>query len=302
MNKKRVIIYSIVFIEIIAIFCFKRFIDARSKAIRIEILPENPNALRQVHKDPPAKEIEIFLNSPVELDYLTKKEVYGLRKKYVDQHKDLIEEPYEPLEYTFGQIVGGKPWWGIRGQFCNGNGDRSIEGLSEETRFIANPFHLLYLTEGMAYRKESCFPVYPRPYKLLWSLDEPKAIAKYDLTKFYQDKDYVGHFRYLESLVFDRINAIDFGYNYLFIDPKLSKGVGSTKDSRVLKEVCLIRGFIHLGGSCGYPGKCNNGSPTQPELYFRVSKLPAKVYCKLWKTRPKSKKDKADFVFIVELN
>ena len=302
MNKKKVILYLILVFELVAVFCFRKYINDQRKTVRLEYLPPNANVLKQSDIQLSKTEIEIFLNPPIELDYLTKNEIYDLRRQYVDQHKDLVDGSYQPLDYIFGGIIDGKPWWGLRGQFCNGNGTRSIEGLSEETRFIANPFHLLYLIEGMAYRKESCFPVYPRPYKLSWSVDEPKAVAKYDLTKFYKDKDYVGHFRFFESLVFERINAIDFGYNYLFIDPSLSKGVKSTKDSRILKEVCLIRGFIHLGGSCGYPGRCNNGSPNQPELYFKIKELPAKVYCKLWKKRPKNKKDKADFVFIVELD
>jgi len=302
MNKKKAILYSIILFELVSVFNLRRSIDAQRKVARIEYLPPNANVLRLAANESSQKEIEIFLNPPVEFDYLSKKEIYDLRKQYVAQHKDLVQGDYEPLDAVFGRIEDGKPWWGLRGQFCYGNGDRSIDGLSEESRFIANPFHLLYLIEGKAYIKEPCFPVYPTPYKLLWSINEPKAVAKYNLSEFYKDKDFVGHYRSYDSFVFERMNAIDFGYNYIFIDPSRSKKVKPISDSRVLKEVCYLRGFIHLGGSCGYPGKCNNGSPYQPELYFQISELPAKVYCKLWKKRPNSKNDKADFIFVVELD
>ncbi|MBU0469582.1 MAG: hypothetical protein KKD07_07485 [Candidatus Omnitrophica bacterium] len=302
MNKKKAILYIIILFELIVVFNIRKSIDAQRKTAKTEYLPPNANVLKQTPNESAQKEIEIFLNPPVEFDYLSKDEIYDLRKKYVEQHKDLVQGDYKPLDAVFGRIVDGKPWWGLRGQFCYGNGDRSIDGLSEESRFIANPFHLLYFIEGKAYREESCFPVYPRPYKLIWSINEPKAVAKYNLTKFYKDKDAVGHFRFNESFVFERMNAIDFGYNFIFIDPSLSKGVKPTPDSRVLKEVCYLRGFIHLGGSCGYPGGCNNGSPHQPELYFQISDVPAKIYCKLWKKRPESKKDEADFIFVVELD
>ena len=63
--------------------------------------------------------------------------------------------------------------------------------------------------------------------------------------------------------------------------------VNVSKDDLPCEAVRILH-FIHRGGSCGYPGGCNNGSPYQPELdNFRVEALPAHLDVLLWRNRPK---------------
>ena len=64
-----------------------------------------------------------------ELDFMTKKEVYDLRKRSVLQHNGLIREGYEPSEAVFGQIEDKKPWWGIYGIYGLGPGQRASKAL-----------------------------------------------------------------------------------------------------------------------------------------------------------------------------
>ena len=64
----------------------------------------------------------IAVNEPIELDFKSKEDVFGLRKKYVQQHSDLVDGKYSPSLALFGQITSHKPWWGLEGQYCKGSG------------------------------------------------------------------------------------------------------------------------------------------------------------------------------------
>jgi len=246
--------------------------------------------------------LNIRINDPIELDFLSKEVVYALRKKYVDQHSSLIAGSYLPSEHLFGGIVSGKPWWGLEGVFCKGDGRHSIDGLSEETRFWANPFLLLALDECKAFRMgdSPCFAVYPKPLSLLWCASERKAVVTYDMSQFLRQKAEVfGQARDITFFV-ENYNARDFGFGFAYAPPELSKKVSDAGTGRLLKEPCALASFIHLGRSCGYPGGCNNGSPYQPQLYIRVDSIPATLYCKLWYKAPKDPAQPADFTYIIE--
>jgi len=244
----------------------------------------------------------IRINEPIELDFLSKEEVYSLRKKYVNQYPSLITGRYLPSEQLFGGIVDGKPWWGLEGQFCKGDGRHSIDGFSEETRFWANPFLLLGLDECKAFRmgNSPCFAVYPKPVSLLWCASERKAVVTYDISQFLRQKEEIfGQAREI-TLFLENYNARDFGFNFVYAPPYLSKKVFDADGGRLLKEPCALTSFIHLGRSCGYPGGCNNASPYQPQLYIRVDSVPATLYCKLWYKPPKDSGQPADFTYIIE--
>jgi hypothetical protein len=94
-------------------------------------------------------------------------------------------------------------------------------------------------------------------------------------------------------------NARDFGFPYLYLDVVRSERVLPARPSR---EASLIRQMIHCGNSCGYPGSCcNNMSPDQPELRIEVSRLPAQAHFRLWRAKPASVADDADFTFVIEM-
>ncbi len=246
--------------------------------------------------------LDIRINEPVELDFLSRAQVYSLRKKYVNQYPHLVRGNYSPSDNLFGGIAGGKPWWGLEGVFCKGSGRRSIDGRSEESRFWANPFLLLGLDECLSFRmgKKRCFAVYPHPLSLLWCAPEHKAVATYDMSRFLREKEEIfGNAKGI-TLFLENYNARDFGFSFAYASPGLSKNVSDAEGGRLLKGPCALSSYIHLGGSCGYPGGCNNASPFQPALYISVDSLPATLYCKLWYKMPKDVSRAADFTYIIE--
>jgi hypothetical protein len=94
-------------------------------------------------------------------------------------------------------------------------------------------------------------------------------------------------------------NARDFGYHWLWVDPELSSNIQCVMEPKSATE---IRQFIHCGGSCGYPGGCNNMSPGIAELdRMRYTALPAMAYIQLWKNKPSNVQDPPDLTFILRL-
>lgn len=246
--------------------------------------------------------VEVSLNDVVELDFKSKAEIYSMRKAYAQKHEELLLGDYFPSEAVFGAIEDGKPWWGLKGQLCNGNGAESIEGPSEEARFIANPFLLLGLDEdtGFVITGASCFPVYPRPLRLVWHPKESRAQVTYDMTRFYREKKMLGVDTGNRIFMLDNLNARDFGFNYVYAVPALSKGIDVPAGSGIFTEPSELKSYIHTGGSCGIQGGCNNRSPKQDHLHILQPKPPASLYVKLWTNKPSSVEQTADFTYIIE--
>jgi hypothetical protein len=267
-------------------------------------LSRSPNAFRLGPEAPPARLIP--LNAPRELDGKTRREVLKLRKDEAVRHSGLIQGDYVPYGEPFWQIVDRKPWWGIEGQFCRGQGMRSIEGPSEETRFLLNPFLLLGVDEFKVFSlaDQHCEPAYPQPVRLLWDARNARAEVTYDMTGFFAlrsrlSEEY-GDYHVL-SFSTTNYNARDFGYQYVTAVPGASVNAGPVEGSKLFSAAVPLLGMIHLGGSCRYPGGCNNASPNEPDLEFRILKLPAVVHLKLWKQRPASPESPADFTYILLL-
>jgi len=253
--------------------------------------------------------INLRINPMIELDFKSKKEIYEIRKSYVLQYPQLlnklIEGEYSPSEAIFGAIEDNKAWYGIIGQSYYGPGDRLMDGPSEETRFIANPFLLVGLDSGVMLVVDGYDPhlppimIYPEPLSLVWSTDCSSATVKYNLNSFWQK-----HHRYHDPDIEERgldlvgFNARDFGFNYLYVDPQKSQNAFSMQAGY---QPAMIRLYIHCGGNCGYAGCCNNMSPEQPELRVKINSLPAVLYLKLWRNAPTSIEQSPDMVFIIKM-
>jgi len=246
------------------------------------------------------KMINIPLNSMIELDFKTKREIYELRKKYTQFFPNFIKADYQPSEVVFGQIEDGKPWWGMLGLSYYGDGKNSIDGYSEESRFLVNPLLLVGLDSGYSLvvnnRNIQPAETYPIPMSLSWSDDNKKAIVRYDITSYKQRAAMRGDPNLSKNiLTMIAYNAKDLGFDYLYVAPTESMNVvGWT-------NLVIIRQFIKTGGSCGYQGGCNNMSPYQPELEIRVDKLPARAYVKLWRDQPSDTSLPADMVYLIEM-
>ncbi len=242
--------------------------------------------------------INIPINPLMELDFKSKSEIYAIRKRYVMQHSNLLNGSYSPSNEVFGQIESGKPWWGIDGLSYKGPGEHSIDGPSEESRFICNPFLLVGLEDGMmVVSNKKPREQYPRPVSLEWSTDKKRGRVVYAIKRFRSGNNHTREDN--QNLSLSVYNARDLGYKFMFIDlkksPNLSIQAGASK-------ILEIPQFIHTGGSCGYKGGCNNMSPFCADLEIKVKTLPSKVFCKLWRKKPLNQYTPADMEFEVIMN
>lgn len=249
----------------------------------------------------------IPINEPIELDFLSKQKVFDTRKKYTDRASLFISSDYEPSAEVFGQIEDGKPWWGFKGATYRGAGEYSIEGLSEESRFINNPLLLMGVNEGggRIFKKEEEPDIYVKPISLFFQPNSKSIIAKYDILGYYRDKGLLlDDNTYTEGppnegLTFECINARDFGYNYAYAYSFQNISF-SQSGNNLSTDVQRLQDFIHTGNSCGYPGGCNNASPRQDFLNFTAPiAFPAQIGIRLWKEKPQDKNTPADLYYIV---
>lgn len=254
--------------------------------------------------------IEIPIQSMAEFDGASRDEVLHHRLDAISTLRSnpvlaaLIPGDYAPISSCFGQIESGAPWWGIHGIFFFGPGQRSISGPSEESRFLLNPLLLVGVVENRAFiTKESpddSTSYYPR-LRALSIVPATRTIQA-----GYEVGGYLDHLRRIGQYVDEKpqfslsaYNARDFGYNFVAIDTTRSRG------ARTLNAATVVASnlhFIHRGGSCGYPGGCNNMSPHQAEIEFSALDLPATVVVKLWKAAPFSPEHDADATVVLELS
>ena len=256
-----------------------------------------------------AKVYNFPINPPRNLNFKTYKEIFRIRKKMIAENPIFFQGKYDPLASSvFKQIEEGKPWWGLRGLMCYGPGKLAIEGESDESRFIDNPFLLISMEEGFALTlmkdKGNCPLSYPKPIKI--SFDSDKRI-------FHVTYSVSGHERTIAKTAsnnrtnspkmtysFNGRNAIDFAVPYVYATKP--KNLHFVDTNNISKSVYQFKDFIHVGGSCGYSGGCNNGSPRQKETEFQIDKYPASITFKLWKRKPTSPDEKADLSYEIKIN
>jgi hypothetical protein len=260
--------------------------------------------LKQIKKENLPDKTLLKINDMIELDGKTKAEVYQIRSEYVNQKPEMVKAlyngEYKPSDEVFGQITDGKTWWGILGICYYGNGEKSIEGPSEESRFIANPYLLVGLCENFASRVNDHLlepkAIYAEPCDLVWDLKNSTVRVTYNLTKYFSEaKRY--HLYHYDDMYLVSYNARDLGFPYIYINPSETKNVNFTES----KEPIAIPFFIHTGGSSGYPGGSNNMSPNFPPLDIKVTSLPAKISVKLWREKPQDIYVQPDLTYIIEM-
>ena len=240
----------------------------------------------------------IQIHPSIKLDFMSRHEVFALRKQYVSEHP-LVLLPYEPSPAVFGGIEDNKPWWGLYGLLYYGPGEKGIEGPSEESRFLINPYLLMGVRECNAlittYTPDGSDSFYPQATELSWNADESLATAKFQVSGYRAHLDKIDARGDRQALYWTDYNARDFGLNYFYVEPANSTNLN------LGASLLETRQFLHRGGSCGYPGGCNNMSPHEEQLIFSVPHLPAKAYIKLWQKRPSSVSDSADMAFLIEM-
>lgn len=313
MRTKRHTFWVFVSILVIAGYLFFLYSSFSPKA------KENLNALA-IGRQALLESIRVTLSEPVDLNQLTREEIYTLREEAIDQYPWLVAGNYSPSDTVFSGIEDRVPWWGTKGHFFYGSGDRSIEGPAEESRFIMNPY-LLVAAEfpGLSIwtnRRSgqfwnirviteqtldlSNFPLYIKPEKLEWWPVISRAEAIYDVSRYLKiANDWSNYHLGVSDAYFELIayNARDLNLNYLYLSYEDSFNIYK----RDPPEVALpIKHYLHKGDSCGYPGGCNNMSPYTPEITdIRITRLPARAIIYLWKENPQLISQDPDMTFVI---
>ncbi len=264
-----------------------------------------------------ATQIDIAIQAPVELDRQTKSQVLALRRDAARRYADLIVGEYAPADAVFGQIEDGAPWWGVEGQFYHGKGENSIAGAAEESRFILNPYLLVAAEfDGLtiwgqgaamwnralvtdATLRRADFPLFCAPSALQWQPYAARAQVTYDVTQcLARLNQWTTRRLGIGDAFFSLIayNARDLNLSYLYLSPENSRNLTPTN---VFNAPIAIPQFIHRGGSCSYPGGCNNMSPDTPEFDgIEIQRLPAQAVIWLWRDKP-TKSTTPEMTFVI---
>mgnify|MGYP000047738486 FL=1 len=251
----------------------------------------------------------VQVNPLSEYNYLTKKQIFDIRKNHV-KNSIFSKEDYEPDTRVFGAIADSKPWWGtVTCGKLNYKGDyhERIEGASKVSAQMNNPDALVglslpFLPWDLGYNKEFCTADYSKflPISIQYSEENNLIIAKYKLTKnFLKFRASVNRRNTRYPIQLSGLNALDFGYDYVYAFD--TKNISMfDQNNNVTDDLKIFRDYIHLGGSCKYKDGCNNISPMQNDLMFTVTALPAEINLKLWKKKPMNKYVKADMYYRIQ--
>ena len=227
----------------------------------------------------------------------------------VSEYPIFFQGKYDPRSSSvFRQIQEKKPWWGLKGLMCYGPGKLAIEGESDESRFIDNPFLLVTMEEGHALvllkNKGNCPLSYPKPTDILFDSDKMTFRVNYNASAHEKNIAHTAAHNHMKSpkmtYSFNGRNAVDFGMPYVYATN--FKNLHFIESNNLTTYIQKFKDFIHVGGSCGYPGGCNNGSPHQPPMDFQIDRYPASITFKLWKQKPTSVDEKADLLYEIKIN
>lgn len=270
--------------------------------------PESNNSLAARPSAP--SEYSVALAPPLELDGMTRAEIFELREKAVARDDGLVAAPYAPSPAVFGEIEDRLPWYGMLGRFVFGYGSRVAEGPSEESRFILNPFVLLapdfevgFYAYGMNGWRDvgeveravlsGDLQLSPQFSRLEYSGDRRSATLRVELSRFIEQANpYTKDPLTLENMYFFLVtyNARDLGFRAAAIDFERSQNIFQPKNA--YQGAFQLVHYLHRGGSCGQKGGCNNMSPASPytDVHF-VTALPAQMVVKLWRDIESAKRD-----------
>ncbi|MBN1139123.1 MAG: hypothetical protein JXM73_21260 [Anaerolineae bacterium] len=258
----------------------------------------NHNALA-ISEQAKVDQIEIALQPLAELDFQSRAEIVRLRNEVVGRYPELVVGTYRPANAVFGQIVDGLPWWGTLGLAHYGRGEQSIEGPSEQSRSILNPF-LLAVPEfylqwdasivAKAQAQGPEYPLYCHPYRLRWFPADAWAEVTYSAACL----------EWNHATVFSLLayNARDWNLNYVFVSYPDSHNIAKFDPPAAAYHNPQS---LHRGDNCGYPGG-NDISPTTPPIdIIQIAAWPAQITIWFWRDDPGEAVASPDIVYVIHL-
>jgi len=246
--------------------------------------------------------VDVPLHPPAELDGKTRAQILAAREREVARFPQLLEGPYRPYAGVFEAIEDRLPWWGLVGLYHAGPGDHAADGLSDQSRYVLNPFLLAGLREGRVFgcgvpaTDAKVQP--PEVRRLQWTLGpSPVVFEEIALGPYFDalDLDVREAARDFDLILY---NARDFGFRSFAID---GAGTRNVTPKRPGQRPWRLTHLLHRGRSCGLPGGCNNVSPGSDEYKIRVDALPAIIRVNLWRVLPREAGPRPDLVVVIEL-
>jgi len=256
-----------------------------------------------------SEDISFSINAPAKFNGKTRNEIYELRKKAVADSV-LFAQNYEPSNIVFGGIVDGKPWYGANSRPCSVRRikpDEVIKGDTLLSPIVLNPNALVSIFSiavhtDMDINSEFCKAHHNyifTPVGVNYKAKENTLEIRYRLNDTITGNNV--HKR-KHDLQITGINARDAGFEYVtatnftggFFFKKVWSGGQWVENHNVTQGVYRFQDYIHLGGSCGIEGGCNNISPRQTYLEFSLKSFPAVMDLKLWRNKPSSPNNVAD--------
>ena len=254
----------------------------------------------KIKKAANSKEVEVKIQPMSELSYLTKEEILAKRKECVKNSIMFSDiKNYSPSKDVY-KIEDGLPWISAVEIAKNGikNNKNLAKGASRHSLALNNPELLVSFTIP-DYSSEKRKKSYNEadlllPTKLFVDKENKEIKAYFDFKTFYSLYPF---FKGIKMYP-DETNARDFGYNWFYADEK--ENVEFTDfQNNISQKPYEVMGYYHKGFACGLKEGCNNYSPTQEYLNFRVLENTGYLKIRMWKNRPATKFQKADMTYVM---
>lgn len=259
-------------------------------------LPVGKNSLR-VGVTAQSGTVDITLYPPIDLNYRSRSDVLELRSMLVKKNAQLLVGQYTPSAEVFGQIVDGLPWWGMEG-IHHGPGPRSIEGPAEESRFLMNPY---LLVAALFHGRTNWHAPINGATLATAALDCPPSHLEWRPHVSHAEVSYDADCVAARGSKVDLVayNARDFGLPYIYVSYAESTNIFR---QNAPSSAYANPQYIRQGGSCGYPGGCNNMSPATPPIEnIELARLPASIVVLLWRDKPDTVSQVPDMRFILHI-
>ena len=242
--------------------------------------------------------IKIPIRPMSSLSGLTKAEIYEDRIKYVNNSIifSKLNKNYYPRQEVYN-IVDNLPWISAYEVAKNGvenNPDIGV-GESRHSIFVNNPellmgFIIPDYNRGKN-REDFDETDYMLPTKITWDEKNKTIRAYFDFSSYFKKHYYFKG----SSFYVDETNARDLGYDWILCEDK--KRVIFSSVDNISKVPYKTRGYYHRGYGCRLENGCNNYSPHQSSMDFKIMDSNAYMKFKFWKNKPLSKFQKADLIY-----
>ncbi|MBR5303589.1 MAG: hypothetical protein IKU37_02030 [Candidatus Gastranaerophilales bacterium] len=251
------------------------------------------NNLKLNQKEDISSTKEIHLSSMIDLSGLSKAEILDIRRRAIRNSFVFSNiENYTPNPRVYN-IQDNLPWISAYEIVKNGT-DNNLNiavGPSRHSIMIKNPEILLgYLIPDYGFRDKKNEPDevdYFFPKKLIWN-------EKTNTLKIYFDyRIFMQKYNFSNLTVYtDNTNARDLGFDWIYCKEK--KGAVFSAINNIAKVPYKMKGLYHRGYACGLENGCNNYSPLESEMVFKIVSKNAVLKFKLWKNKPITPLQKAD--------